>query len=528
MWKTENIRTLFSNCAKSGVKATFKRGHCLSLFFFFIGKFMERTGRMGRANNMNGNDQNRTPLLDALYHHLVKAKGNFHVPGHKQGQAWSGREKESFQQVLSLDLTELPGLDDLHHPEGPIQEAQELAANLFGAEQTFFLVGGSTAGNLALVMSCCEAGDRIIVQRNSHQSVFNGCKLAGAKPIYISGRLREDRPSQRVEAADLEQVLSRFPDAKAVFLTSPDYYGESQPLAELAEVCHRYGIPLLVDEAHGAHLGLHPELPPSALTQGADAVVQSTHKMLPAMTMASMLHLQGTRIDRDKTAGWLRTLQSSSPSYPLMASLDIARRLAAIEGKEKIGQVLKWLKGLREHIHQLTHLTAVSPEAGSDPLKLLIRAKDRRVAGRRMLRWLAAKGSYLEMADHRHVLAVFSMGTTEKDVKIMAAHLEEMNQAVQEMPEGPMVQPISFPLWSESRGTYKEVVNMPRKEVPLHKAKDGIAAEMVVPYPPGIPIVLPGEVFTEQAIRCIEHVYLQGGQVRGCASGSPLKVYVLQ
>ncbi len=192
-------------------------------------------------------------------------------------------------------------MDDLHQPEGVIQQAQELAAAAFGADQTFFLVGGSTAGNISLILASCQPKDQLIIHRASHQSVFNGCHLAGVRPVFLSGR--GDVPlGGEITGEDLEEALLRHPGVKGVFLTSPDYFGRLQPISSLAEICHHHGVPLMVDEAHGAHFRFHPQLPPSALTQGADGVVQSTHKMLTAMTMGSMLHLKGRRLDWDRVA----------------------------------------------------------------------------------------------------------------------------------------------------------------------------------------------------------------------------------
>ncbi|WP_158702797.1 aminotransferase class I/II-fold pyridoxal phosphate-dependent enzyme, partial [Paenibacillus faecalis] len=280
-------------------------------------------------------DRERAPLIEALLTYKNKANISFHVPGHKNGKVYDGiQDAELFSEVMKIDVTEISGTDDLHHPEGVIREAQLLAADCFGAEESFFLVGGSTAGNLAMVLTVCsQPGDLILLQRNVHKSVLNGLMLAGARAVFLEPQIDEYSglavmPSQETVRA----ALAAYPEAKAVFVTSPNYYGMGSDLKELADLCHANEVPLLVDEAHGAHYGMHPDLPESALSCGADGVVQSTHKMLSAMTMGSMLHVQGRLLDRSLLRQRLAMVQSSSPSYPVMASLDLARRLLHAQG----------------------------------------------------------------------------------------------------------------------------------------------------------------------------------------------------
>ncbi|MCK9905412.1 aminotransferase class I/II-fold pyridoxal phosphate-dependent enzyme, partial [Frankia sp. Cpl3] len=271
--------------------------------------------------------QRKAPLFEALERHAEKKPHPFHIPGHKMGNSFDRAGKDVYRNILPLDMTEISGLDDLHQPEDVIAEAQSLAAEAFWAEQTKFLIGGSTVGNMALIMTVCKPGDKILVQRNCHKSVYNGAILARANPVFIVPAVDlATGVAAGFRREDVERALQAHPEAKAVFLTNPTYYGMGIDLAKMAAVIHRHDIPLLVDEAHGAHFGFHPALPGSAMQAGADAAVQSTHKMGTSLTMSSMLHIQGPRIDRDKLFRVLAMIQSSSPSYPLMASLDLARR----------------------------------------------------------------------------------------------------------------------------------------------------------------------------------------------------------
>ncbi|SDW85122.1 Arginine/lysine/ornithine decarboxylase [Marininema mesophilum] len=469
--------------------------------------------------------QERAPIFTALVEHQRKSKGNFHVPGHKQGQAFDVEGRTWFDNILPIDLTEIGQLDDLHQAEGVIKEAQELAAEAFGAQKTYFLTGGTTAGNLALVMALCNPGERLIVQRDCHQSIFNGCALAGAQPIYLSGRISDDSEEiMPLLGEDLERALDEFTDVKGVFITSPDYFGRIQPIKELAEICHHYDIPLVVDEAHGAHFSFHPDLPASAMVEGADATVQSTHKMLPALTMASMLHLQGTRVNQERLEAGLRTIQSSSPSYPMLASLDLARRWMVQEGTSALVELLPALETLRTQIAELEFLQEIR---GDDPLKLTLQARNG-VSGLVMLDWLKEQDVFFELADHRRLLASFSVGTTSYDLVRLAGWLRKLDQAVSKMESSTVIHQISIPILSESQVPLGDRGMGLGIEIPLTEAVGRVAATMVVPYPPGIPLVLPGEKFSKDNIHVISAMLREGGRVRGLSSSFPLRVVVLQ
>lgn len=271
--------------------------------------------------------QIRTPLIDAVQRHMNKQSISFHVPGHKNGQLFPASLQHDFQSVLPYDVTELAELDDLHAPSGPIQEAQQLTANFYQAGHSFFLVGGSTVGNLAMIYAFCRPGDRVLVQRNCHKSVIHALELARVIPIFASPEYDQVTGHPIGLSADvLLKGLKLYPDLKAVVLTYPNYYGSGLNPAPLVVAAKEAGLYVLVDEAHAAHFigGL---LPPSSLSCGADAVVQSAHKMLPALTMGAYLHVHkqvGTaEVEAVKLA--LQMFQSSSPSYLIMASLDGAR-----------------------------------------------------------------------------------------------------------------------------------------------------------------------------------------------------------
>ena len=319
-------------------------------------------------------NQNQTPLLDAIISNAKRPHAPFYTPGHKQGKGISSKLANYFgKAVFRADLTELTELDCLFAADGVIQQAQQLAAEAFGSSQTWFLVNGSTCGIEAAILATCHDGDKIILPRNVHSSVISGLILAGAIPIFINPEYDATLDiAHSITIQNLEKALQKHPDAKAVMMVYPTYYGVCGDIKAIAKLTHEYNIPLLVDEAHGAHFAFHPELPISALNAGADLTVQSIHKTLGAMTQASMLHIQGNRININRINKALQLTQSTSPSYILLASLDAARQQIALHGKELLTQTLQLAEKARKYIHKIPGLSTLtfSPSSPSPPLPL--------------------------------------------------------------------------------------------------------------------------------------------------------------
>ncbi|MBC8081035.1 MAG: aminotransferase class I/II-fold pyridoxal phosphate-dependent enzyme [Gorillibacterium sp.] len=451
------------------------------------------------------------PLLDALLRHKTSGAASFHVPGHKSGQGLDAYGDAFFRQIMAIDYTEITGLDDLHHPTGAIREAQELAADCFGADETYFLVGGSTAGNLALILSTCSAGELLIVQRNVHKSVLNGIALSGARAVFLPCRLDEGSGlAAGVTPEDVHAALTRYPEAKAVFLTNPNYYGMTDNLTQVAEIVHAHGKPLLVDEAHGAHFGFHPALPASALSCGADAVVQSTHKMLTAMTMGAMLHVKGQRLDQARIKGVLSTIQSSSPSYPILASLDLCRRQMHVSGQEFIEAGLAVVHELQSKSGEYQSLCILEHTFSSsygtlDPFKIALNDKTGTLTGYALQERIEMRGCMVELADPQYALCLFSPASTLADANRLHQVLREIDREIQQRGKEmdtfsanktstpfltELSPPISLPL------SWLSLLNAATNQAQAMSLKhvEGLyAAEMVVPYPPGIPVLYPGE-----------------------------------
>ncbi|SDY95792.1 aminotransferase class I/II-fold pyridoxal phosphate-dependent enzyme [Thermoactinomyces sp. DSM 45892] len=465
-------------------------------------------------------NQEKTPIYEALLHHRDKKTDSYHVPGHKQGANFLDHKDHLFQSILQIDQTEITGLDDLHHPSGVIARAEHLAAEAFGAEKTFYLVGGSTAGNIASILAMCLPGDKVILQRSCHQSVFHGCMLAGVSPTYWKDTYHSDVGFER--PLDLDWLAEQCQREKItlVVVTSPSYYGMIQPIREIADICHRFDVALLVDEAHGAHFGFHPDLPDSALSQGADLVVQSTHKMLGSMTMSSMLHVGSNQVRINDLERQLRIVQSSSPSYPLLASLDLARKQIAVNGFHLFERLLteidqfkrdtfpycKWVQELSLH-----HLKC------QDPCKMVI-ASHGQISGFEMQTFLEDKGIYTELADDRRVLFCFSLAHPEGSlIRLRKAFLDLdcwLNSGENRLLERDFIT-LRLPSTAEFVLSFQNIRKHRHERLRLEEAIDGIITEPIVPYPPGIPVLLPGERLTCEWMEYLRDADRAGYQIRG-------------
>jgi arginine decarboxylase len=488
------------------------------------------------------NKKARAPIFDQMVLHHLQGHTSFHVPGHKNGTGIDPEAQEMFAPLLSLDYTEIPSLDDLHRPEGIIREAQQLAAECFGAEQTFFLVNGSTVGNLAMILTVCSHNDILIVQRNVHKSIIHGLMLAGAQVVFLPPRWDEASGlATGVNFIDVMRAMSDYPAAKGVLLSNPNYYGMGIELTDIAKAVHSHGMPLLIDEAHGAHYGFHPRLPKSALSSGADIVVQSTHKMLTAMTMGAMLHVQGNRVDRDILQQRLGMLQSSSPSYPIMASLDLCRRWMDTEGKRNLDKGLDVIDYLHERISlNLPYIGILTRAEDSksyetlDPFKITLHDRSGTFTGYKLRDKLGQAGCDAEMADGRHVLLHLSLASTKEDVdRLINALLDiftpgcfkkqDFSEEISNYNSLPPFSQISSPILMQlpQQG---DSINV--KAIPLKQANSFRAAEMVIPYPPGIPILYYGEPITDEIITYLQLAVQEGASFQGTKDPSLTDILV--
>ncbi|AFY58942.1 arginine/lysine/ornithine decarboxylase [Rivularia sp. PCC 7116] len=481
--------------------------------------------------------QNQTPLLDAIISNAKRPHAPFYTPGHKQGKGISSKLVNYFgKAVFSADLTELTQLDCLFAPEGVIQEAQQLAAEAFGASQTWFLVNGSTCGIEAAIIATCRDGDKIILPRNVHSSVISGLILSGTIPIFINPEYDADLDiAHGITTKSLETALQKHADAKAVMIVYPTYYGVCGDIKAIAQLTHEYNIPLIVDEAHGAHFAFHPEFPISALAAGADLTVQSIHKTLGAMTQASMLHIQGERININRINKALQLTQSTSPSYLLLASLDAARQQIALHGKELLTRTLQLAEEARNRINQIPGFSTFFFSLSSpslDKTRLTVTVSELGITGFEAEEILDEKFNVTpEFASHKTVTFIISLGNTESDIEQL---VKAFTTLAKEYRKPFLVKEKGFSLWNHFSEfniphlSPRQAFFSSTQTVPIKEAINRISAETVCPYPPGIPLLIPGEIITSAVAEYLLNVKAMGGFISNCADTSlcTLKVVI--
>lgn len=468
---------------------------------------------------------NRMPLLAALARHKGEGYVSFHTPGHKQG---AGTLKEWRRllgdSVFQLDLTELPGLDNLQDPQGVIKEAQQRAADYFGAGETFYLVNGTTAGILTVLLAESKPGSRVVLPRASHQAVIHGLILSGAQPVYlpVGFHPRLGLPGQ-VETCQLERCLS-LEDEPLVVLLHPNYYGLVGELQEQVTTAHNKGCVVLVDEAHGAHFVTSDLFPVTALEAGADFAAQGAHKVLGAFTQAAFLHCRERSDHQIKDV--LRVIQSSSPSYLLMASLDAARCQCQQEG-EQWAAAARFGQDLRQEISLIPGLFAPGDEVlevpgvcGYDQTRLIVNVRGLGITGFEAADWLGYRKRILvEMADLDNVVLILGPASIEygavlqEGFSALAAACSTRNGKRGSLPiyrELPIPQQVLTP---------REAFLAASSYVSWDSALGKIAAEVITPYPPGVPVLCPGERIDSETIEFLQEWESAGGSWPGQKRG---------
>jgi arginine decarboxylase len=464
------------------------------------------------------------PLLNALNHSAQRKHAPFYAPGHKRGQGVSQSLQDLMgKQVFQADLPELPELDNLFAPTGAIAEAHDLAAQTFGATKTWFLINGSTSGIMAAILATCGMGEKIILPRNIHQSAIAGLILAGAIPIFINPEYDPiEGLTYNVTPEAVKQALEQHPDAKAVMMLHPTYQGICSDLKTIADLVHSYQIPLLVDEAHGAHFAFHGSLPPSALSLGADLTVQSTHKTLSAMTQASMLHLQGDRVCCQRINKALQLVQSTSPSYLLLASLDAARQQMATAGQELMSQAIALATEARNKIVAIPYLSVLNPEVRPgckylDPTRLTINISQLGITGFAADEILHEQlGVTCELPLLQHLTFIISLGNTSEDIQRLIEACLALSLSPTSYSPSPIIPHPLSPLASLAKVSPREAYFMSTETVPIEQAGDRLCGELICPYPPGIPLLMPGELITMEAVEYLKQIVAAGGTITGC------------
>jgi len=435
---------------------------------------------------------------------------SLHVPGHKNGLLM--KNHNFFREILHIDATELTGLDDLHAPEGVIKDAEWLLADAYQAIKSFFLVNGTTVGNLAMMLATLEEGETVFIQRNCHKSILNGLELTKAKPVLLGPEYEKEwKVAGAVTLETIEEAYERYPECRAIILTYPNYYGMTYDLKAIIEFAHRHDILVLVDEAHGAHFIGGEGFPPSAVELGADVVVQSAHKTLPAMTMGSFLHINSHDVSIKKVVHYLGMLQSSSPSYPIMASLDLARKYIGTYTNEDEIYFKKAVEHFKKEVETLEFLKVLDyPNQEGDPLKLTIQSRCG-YTGYELQQFFEEKGIYSEMADPNNVLFVLPL--LKKGDKFpfedIIAKLKELTIRKKESRAD------AHYFKKERISTLYRVQSQKEELVSIQDSVGFICAETIIPYPPGIPLLLRGEKITKQDVDGLLYLLESGARFQG-------------
>lgn len=472
-------------------------------------------------------DQESTPYVDALLAYAALDPGRFQVPGHKGGIGADPALRELVGGVgLRNDVPSVTEGVDIGPEPTPFQQAQLLAAEAWGARRSWFLVNGASQGNHATCLALAHSGNRVVVQRNVHSSVVDGLVLSGLRPTFVSPELDPELGiAHGLTPESLEAALAETPGAVAAMVVSPTYFGACADVAALAEVAHERGVPLIVDEAWGAHLHFHPELPADALASGADLVTSSTHKIVGSLTQAAMLHLgEGGRIDPAVVDRCVSLVETTSPSGLLTGSLDAARRQAAVHGVELLGETLAAVARTREAIATIPGLSVLDESmvgrpgiAGWDPLRLSIDVRGTGSSGYRLAKAaFYESGLDLELYSDNVVVAIFGVGEpAAASGERLIAGLRHAVGTLESEPGAPDEKLMPPPLWGELVMTPREAFLGPQEVIPFDAAAGRIAAEGLAAYPPGIPNVLPGERLTAETLDYIRESVAHGGFVRG-------------
>lgn len=469
----------------------------------------------------NKSPQNKAPIYEALKWYKNQRIVPFDVPGHKQGRGNKQLKEFLGEDCLSVDVNSMKPLDNLCHPTSVIKEAEELAAEAFGADSAFFMVNGTTSAVQAMIMSVCKEGDKIIMPRNVHRSAINSLILIGANPIYINPGIHKRLGiSLGMSLKDIEEAIKEHPDAKAVFVNNPTYYGICSDLREIVKLAHSHGMYVLVDEAHGTHFYFDKRLPVSAMEAGADMAAVSIHKTGGSLTQSSMLLMKNEKINPHYVRTIINLTQTTSGSYLLLSSLDIARRNLALHGEEIFEEVVSIAEYARSEINKIGGYYAFSKEIVNgdnvfdfDITKLTVNTLDVGLAGIEAYDILRDDyGIQIELGDIGNILSIISVGDTRYNIERLVSALSEIKRIHTKDKKGIFDHEYINPIVRKSP---KEAFYAEKESILISESEGRITGEFVMCYPPGIPILAPGELITKEAIECILASKEKGSLITG-------------
>ena len=456
----------------------------------------------------------------------------FHMPGHMRNPDITGAGLP-----YEIDITEIEGFDDLHHADGILVDAQKRAAEVYHADETHFLVNGSTVGILSAISGSTKKGDTILVARNCHKSVYHAIYMNELNPVYLYPEFdTEKHLNTEILVQDVRDALEAHPDIRAVMIVSPTYDGVVSDVEAIAEAAHEKGIPLIVDEAHGAHFGFHPYFPESANKKGADIVINSLHKTLPSLTQTAILHINGDLVNRRKVRKYLDMLQSSSPSYVLMASIDACIELLAEKREEIFNSYADILADARKRLGELKHLQIIETEH-YDPSKIVISVKDSQMKSRELY-WRLLNDYHLQMelVAGTYVIAMTSVGDTKEGMDRLVNALLELDQEAGERKldsfeesVGRMIHQEVVYSSAEMEHMLDEVQENQKKCLKMLSWSDSIgyiSTEYAYLYPPGCPLIVPGERISKEAVDMLMWYDRQDFSVEGLKKEKYIEVWM--
>lgn len=473
-------------------------------------------------------EQPTAPYLDAVMAYAFRGAARYHVPGHKGGPgADPALRKAIGVDALAADIPQDIHGVDLGESPTAYQRAEALAAEAFGAERSFFLTNGATQGNHTLCLALAPLGTRIVAQRNSHASIVDGLVLSGGIPSFVAPEYDDELSiTHCVTPAALAAALDRAPDAQAAFIVSPTYYGMAADIAGLAEVAHRHGIPLIADQSWGPHFGFHDGLPPTALSQGADAMLTSTHKIAGSLTQSAMLHISASgRVDPDGIARALRLLRTTSPSSLLMASLDSARRQLAMHGEQLLHETLEAIDVARAKLSTIDGIALVDGSmvgrmgvAGYDPLRIVLDVRGTGRTGYEISDELRrAYDVHVELPMQSTIVLVVGLGESAATLRRVAGDVEEVVKRLWAPGSSAAIVPPAASLGYEVAIPPRDAFLGAAETVPVDEAVGRISCESIASYPPGVPALLPGERISAETVDYLRQLAASGARLHGAS-----------
>lgn len=470
--------------------------------------------------------QKAMPYVSSVEKYVKEKRMPLHMPGHKQGKGVNRILTKLWgKEIFTYDLTEVDNLDYVNAPTGVIAEAEKLAAQAFGAEETFFLINGSTVGNQTAIMSLVKSNEKILVARNSHQSTSAGLILSGAIPVYAQPTLHKLSGFYPVTGPqEVKKILEKHPDLKAVHITSPTHIGFTSNIKDIRKITFEKDMPLIVDEAHGSHFQFHKELPKSAIALGADIVIQSTHKTIGSLTQTSMLHLVKSKyVSGRELQSILRLLQSSSPSTLFVMSLDAARYQMVNEGKKLLTKTLQLSRQLRNSINSIDGLYCYGKEVVGiddvvdiDETKILVNISETGYTGYELEKILGREYQIeIEMSDTNHILCFITIGDTERAINKLLNALKAIARHPKKNKEKNSNLFLPMPGIPELVLTPREAFFAQKKRVPFTSSLGKVSGEFIVPFPPDVPIILPGEKINQEILDYVKYVKKNDSMIVG-------------